>query len=256
MDRLLAATARAETSHFWWRGFRAFVRPALRRAASGGRARLLDCGCGTGGNLRLLREIGSAIGVDLRWAGLAFALDRGERRVAQATAAALPFPDACFDLVASFDMVQSVPDTDEPRVFAELHRVLRPGGHLVLTTAAMKILWGSHSVLAHDLRRYSRRELRERLTAAGFEPVRVTYTNASLFPILAPLRAAQRAIGLAASDLDAKAEREIAIPPAPINAALTALLHAEALLLRAIDMPFGSSLLAIARKGSGLEKPI
>jgi ubiquinone/menaquinone biosynthesis C-methylase UbiE len=247
LDRLLEATARAEQEHFWWRGFRAFVRPAIARAAAGRRVRVLDCGCGTGANLAMLREFGPAVGIDLTWAGLAFARDRGERRVARATAGALPFPDAAFDLVTSFDMLQCVPDEAEPVALAEIRRVLGPGGHAVLNVAAMDILWGNHSILAHEVRRYSRRGLRERLVAAGLQPLRITYTNATLFPILAPLRIAQRAMGLATSDADAKAEQEVTIPVRPVNAAMTALLRLEAAAVRAIDMPFGSSLLAVAK---------
>lgn len=248
MDRLLEATARAERGHFWWRGFRAFVRPAIARAAARRRVQVLDCGCGTGANLAMLREFGPAVGIDLTWAGLAFARERGERQVARASADALPFADATFDLVTSFDMLQCLPDAAERVAFAEMHRVLKPGGHAVLNVAAMDILWGNHSILAHEVRRYSKRGLRERLLAAGLQPLRITYTNATLFPILAPLRITQRAIGLAASDADARAEQEVSIPSRPVNAVMTGLLRLEAAAVRAIDMPFGSSLLAVAKR--------
>ena len=247
MDRLLEATARAERDHFWWRGFRAFVRPALRRATGGKAARVLDCGCGTGANLEMLRAFGPATGIDLTWSGLAFAREHGERFLAQATADALPFPGSSFDLVTSFDMLQCVPDPAEPAAFAEMARVLRPGGHAVLTVAALDLLWGNHSILSHEVRRYSKPQLRDRLLHAGLRPVRITYTNATLFPILAPVRMLERRRGLATSDEDAKAAKESSIPPGPINAALTALLLLEAAALRVVDMPIGSSLLAIAR---------
>jgi SAM-dependent methyltransferase len=247
MDRLLEATARAERDHFWFKGLRAFVEPALRRAGAGPIRLVLDCGCGTGANLAMLRKLGPAVGVDLTWRGLQFAREHGERQIAQASAAALPFADASVDVVVSFDMLQCLPVPAARAALAEMRRVLRPGGHLVLNVAAMNILWGNHSVLAHEVHRYGRRELRDLLQEAGFEPLRVTYTNATLFPILAPLRIVQRALGVAASDEDAKAEREIAVPAAPVNAAMTALLWLEAAALRVTNMPFGSSLLALAR---------
>jgi ubiquinone/menaquinone biosynthesis C-methylase UbiE len=248
MDRLLEATARAEREHFWWRGFRAFVAPALRRATAGRATRLLDCGCGTGANLEWLRTFGPATGIDLTWSGLAFAHEHGQRRLAQATADALPFADATFDLVTSFDMLQCVPDLAEHEAFAEIARVLRPGGHAVVTVAALAMLWGNHSILSHEVRRYSRGELRTKLIRAGLRPVRVTYTNATLFPILAPLRLLERMRGLATSDEDVKAGKESSLPPKPVNAALSVLLHLEAAALRVVNMPIGSSLLAIARK--------
>jgi SAM-dependent methyltransferase len=171
--------------------------------------------------------------------------------VVQASATALPFADGSVDLVASFDMLQCLTLPAARAALAEMRRVLRPGGHLVLNVAAMNLLWGNHSVLAREVHRYGHRELRDRLVEAGFEPLRVTYTNATLFPILAPLRMAQRAFGVAASDEDARAEREIAVPPAPVNAAMSALLRLEAAAVRVVDMPFGSSLLALARAPAG-----
>lgn len=248
MDRLLEATARAEREHFWWRGFRAFVTPAVQRAAGGRPARVLDCGCGTGANLELLRTLGPVFGIDLTWSGLSFARERGERQIAQASADALPFPDATFDLVTSFDMLQCIPDPAESTAFAEIARVLRPGGHAVITVAALKMLWGNHSVLSHEVRRYSRGELRQKLARASLKPVRVTYTNATLFPILAPLRMIERMRGLATSDQDVKAATESNVPSWPVNAALTGLLQLEAAAVHVVNMPFGSSLLAVARR--------
>ena len=81
MDRLLEATARAEQNHFWFHGFRRFVRPMLERAAAGrSTLAILDCGCGTGNNLTMLRQYGHACGIDITFSGLAYARRRGERR--------------------------------------------------------------------------------------------------------------------------------------------------------------------------------
>lgn len=250
MDHLLEATARAERDHFWFRGFRAFVGPVLQEASRDRRMlHVLDCGCGTGHNLTtLLGRYGRAFGVDLTWRGLAYARGRGVARIARATVAQLPFADATFDLVTSFDVLQTLPDRDEPLAVAEFSRVLRPGGHAVVTVAAMDLLWGDHSILAHEVRRYSRARLRRLLEDESFEVRRLTYTNASLLPVLLPARFLQRRRGLVESDEDEAAAREIAMPPAPVNAALSAVLSCEAALVRHISLPFGSSLLCHARK--------
>ncbi len=243
MDHLLAATARAEARHFWFRGFRRFVTPLVAQAVAGLAApAILDCGCGTGHNLGLLRRYGRAVGIDLTASGLAYARQHGERAVAQASAAALPFGDAAFDVVTSFDVIYALDDPTETAALGEMFRVLRPGGHLVLNAAAMAALTGNHSVLAGEVRRYSRPDLRARLERAGFQPLRITYTNASIAPLVAGVRLLQRLSGHRESG------QEIAIPPAPINAVLSAMLAGEAAALRYVDMPFGSSLLALARR--------
>ena len=248
MDRLLEMTARAEREHFWFHGFRRFVRPLLEHAArtlpARGAARLLDCGCGTGNNLQLLRRYGRAFGIDLTYSGLAYARRGGERRIAQASATALPFPDVSFDIVTSFDVIYALDDRGAAAALSEMYRVMRPGGYLVLNVAALSGLRGNHSVLGGEVQRYTRTGLRRHLETAGFSVKRLTYTNASILPLVAGVRFTQRLFG------HHESTREIAVPPGPINTALTGVLAAEAVALRFVDMPIGSSLLALAGRPS------
>jgi SAM-dependent methyltransferase len=246
VDALLEATARAETRHFWFVGFRSFVQPLLDEACAGRPGlRLLDCGCGTGSNLAMLGRSGLAFGFDLSLRGLAFAREAGHTRIARATVDAIPFPDATFDVATSFDVIYALPEKTEHDALAEMHRVLRPGGALLINVAGMPILKGDHSVLSEELRRYTRGRLRSVVEGAGFDVVRLTYTNASLFPLMLAVRAVQRLGGLAAPE---NAALEITTPPGPANAALAGLLKLEARALRRVNMPFGSSLLCVARR--------
>src|SRR5690606_15356990 len=92
--------------------------------------RVLEAGCGTGLLLSRIERVASqAVGVDLSRGMLARARDRG-LTVVQGSITALPFADASFDTVCSFKVLAHVPDID--RALAELARVTRPGGHLVL----------------------------------------------------------------------------------------------------------------------------
>lgn len=243
MDRLLEATARAERDHFWFRGFRRFVEPLVAAAAAGRRPAILDCGCGTGHNLTWLRRYGPAYGIDLTYAGLQYATSRGERHVVRGTVSRLPFADARFGLVTSFDVLYSLPDEVERDAIAEMYRVLEPGGALVVNVAALDALRGNHSVLSNEVRRYSRAGLTRRLQAAGFDVTRATYTNFSILPMVGAVRLKQRLAGAHVESQD-----EITVPPAPINAALSGLLALEAAALRVVNMPVGSSLLAMAVK--------
>jgi SAM-dependent methyltransferase len=246
VQHLLRATAKAETRHFWFRGFRAFVTPLLKDAAAGRpHPRLLDCGCGTGANVALLDTFGRAYGFDLTDIGLRIGREAGRTRLARASVTAVPFPTAAFDIVTSFDVLYSLEDADERAAIAEMYRLLKPGGFAIVNVAAMHVLRGDHSVLSHEIRRYSRDDLRARLERAGFVIERLTYTNATLFVPLAIARLIQRRRGLRR---ESEAGSEISVPSEPINAIMTAVMRLEAWWLRWFDAPFGSSLLCLARK--------
>jgi SAM-dependent methyltransferase len=159
--------------------------------------------------------------------------------------AAAPFRSGMFDLVSSFDVLYALPDDVEHAALAEMFRLTKPGGFAIFNVAAMEILRGDHSVLSHEIRRYSRHLLGDRVSRAGFEIVRLTHTNQALFLPMAAVRTLHRWRGLASEE---KAQQEITVPLAPINAALSALLYVESLWLRRFDAPVGSSILCLARK--------
>jgi SAM-dependent methyltransferase len=246
-ERLLEATSRVEQSHFWWHGLRSFVRPLVHEATAGlDRPRLLDCGCGTGANLVLLDEFGRSFGLDITFHGLQYARHHYRRvRVTNASITDVPFGDATFDVVTAFDVLYSLTEEQERTAVAEIFRVLKPRGTLIVNVAALAILRGNHSVFGQEVRRSTRRRLRRVLSTAGFEVVRLTYTNATLFPLMLTVRTAQRLMGLATPE---EAGTDLVVPPAPVNALLTQLLLIEARALRIVDMPIGSSLLAVAHK--------
>lgn len=246
-ERLLDATYSVERDHFWWHGLRSFVRPLVRDATAGlERPRILDCGCGTGANLVLLDEFGRSFGLDITLQGLEYALQNYERaRVANASITSIPFPDAVFDVATAFDVLYSLTEEQESAAVSEIYRVVKPGGTLIVNVAALSILRGNHSVFGQEVRRSTRRRLRRVLSTAGFEVARLTYTNASLFPLMLAVRTAQRLMGLATPE---EAGTDLVVPPALVNALLTQLLLLEARALRVVDMPIGSSLLAVARK--------
>jgi ubiquinone/menaquinone biosynthesis C-methylase UbiE len=246
MDRLLELTHRAEQSHFWFRGFRWFMRPEIARAVAGRASpRLIDCGCGTGANVEWLQEYGAACGFDLTWNGLALGHRMGRRRLARASIGAIPFPDDTFDVATSFDVLQCLPDAIEAAGVREMRRVLKPGGHLLLNVAALDVLSGGHAVLSQEVRRYTRERLRTLVAGAGFTIERLTYLNASLLPVMLPVRVVQR---WARARPDEPGEFDITVPIAPVNALLTGVLALEAAALKVVNMPIGSSLMCHARK--------
>jgi len=108
------------------------------------------------------------------------------------------------------------------------------------------VLRGSHSVLAEEVRRYTPGQVRQLLVGAGLTVERLSFTYASLFPLLLAVRVGHRYIGRnGEAELG---EWEIEVPSPPVNTLLSAAVGAEALALRAVNMPFGSSLMCLARK--------
>jgi len=243
MDRGLELTGEAEATHFWFRGFRLFVGRALEEATAGRRnLRLVDCGCGTGYNLKLLEPYGDVFAFDLTRTGVERTKATG-RPVVRADVTYIPFASHTFDVTTSFDVMQSVPaDTEAVR---EMARLLRPGGSMVLTLAALDALRGDHAISWNELRRYTPRTARRLVEQAGLRVERVSFQFASVFPLIAGARVAQR---LLRPLRGVREDTDIAVPPAPLNRALTALVTAEAALSRRWRMPIGSSILVVARK--------
>lgn len=246
VSRLLTATYEVERTHFWFRGFSRFVKPFIVQALAGvAQPSILDCGCGTGANMKMLEAYGRVTGFDINATGLKFAREYEQRRLARACVTAIPFCDGAFDFVSALDVLACLDDDNEQAALAEIRRVLRPGGALVINTAALRILRGQHAIFGGELRRSTRPRLRSVLERAGFEVTRLTYTNLTLLPLMLPVRVFQRLGGLSTPE---ERGTDLFVPWRPINAVLSALVAIEAAALRVVDMPLGSSLLALAIK--------
>jgi SAM-dependent methyltransferase len=241
-----------EDSHWWFasrtRALQAIAAPAIGSVAHGRRLRVLDIGCGAANMAHHLREWGDVVGFDPFLAPLRVAVNRG-LPVVQADASRLPYASQAFDVVAALDVIEHC--KDDSAVAAELHRVLRPSGVLVVSVPAFEFLWTYNDRVNRHYRRYSREQLGLVLAAAGLVVERASYTNFLIFPAVAPLLMARgdrpgRKLSAPTTDGDYQVEME---PTSPrVNTILEAVGIVEASLIGSVDLPFGTGLLCVARR--------
>lgn len=227
-----------EDRHWWFRGRWAVVEALLSRTELPTRPRILDAGCGTGGNLQRYSEMGDATGVDPSPDAVRFCHERGFSSVREAGLESLPIADDSFDLVAATDVVEHV--AAEDRALRELRRVTAPGGVMLLTVPAYTWLWTEEDENLHHKRRYTKARLRQSVEQAGWTTRTTTYFNTILLPPIALARALPRRGGGDGSDLERT--------PATLDGPLSLPMRLEARLIRAgVSLPAGVSLGIVCR---------
>ncbi|MGH3345906.1 MAG: class I SAM-dependent methyltransferase [Nocardioides sp.] len=234
MDRRQGSASIEQPEYWWYRARADLLRAALGEFAA-------DTGC--------VLDVGSADGPSVGWL-------HGEQHVTvdldprglrpgggvNASALALPFRDGAFDLVSAFDVVEHC--DPEAVALAELGRVLRPGGRLLLSVPAYQWAWSDHDVRAGHVRRYTRPRLVAAVERAGFVVLRASYGFAGVFPMFL----AERLVRRVRSGHDGTADQRLPEPAPILENVLLALSRAEARWLGAHDVAFGSSVFLAAGK--------
>lgn len=239
MDRAVYdRMAEAEAEHWWFRGRRAVLQSVIEtRCTLPTGARILDAGCGTGGNLEMLSKFGDLDAFEFDADARAMAAAKGVAHVAfGALPDAIDAPDGSYDLIGLFDVLEHIEDDHGSLV--TLGRKLKPEGSLLISVPAMPWLWSEHDVSHHHKRRYTRSSLSRVIEAAGLDVEVISYFNTLLFPLAVAQRVGQR-ITLSNKPADA-------MPPPWLNASLGAVFAAERHLAGRVPLPFGLSLFAIA----------
>lgn len=228
--------------HWWWRSRESLLLATIRRVAAASPVRrLLDVGCGDALFFDALSRFGEVDGLEPDASLLS--PSRWRDRVRVGTLGPGFRPDPPYDLLLMLDVLEHIEDDRSALVSALAS--LRPGGTLILTVPALPGLWSRHDEANAHFRRYRRGGLIENLVRAGFAVESARYYFAwTVGPMLLRRWIAPAGRHAGTADYD------VAIPPGPLNRALAAWSRAEHAVGRLVPWPFGSSLLAVARRPS------
>jgi ubiquinone/menaquinone biosynthesis C-methylase UbiE len=238
-----ARIAAAEDDHWWYRNTRALMAELLRPWLKADQ-RILDAGCGPGGNGAWLAQHGRVVGVDLAREALEFVrARRSMTSPVQASAERLPFADGAFDIAVGITLLYTV--RDDVAALGELARVLRAGGAVLLLEPAFPSLRRAHDVTVHGLRRYRRDELAGLAARSGLRVRRATYAYSFLAPpaaVLAVLERRRSRITRSGSDTGSDVERHA------LDRVFAPLATSERRWLARHDLPVGTSVVVVATR--------
>jgi SAM-dependent methyltransferase len=235
-----ALDAELADRHWWWVARRRLLTYWLDRllGPAGPERRVLEVGCSTGSNLRLLQRYGAVEGLEMHDAAVALCHARyPDIPVRQG---AIPMAlDRRYDALCLFDVLEHIDDDEGALDWCHEH--LTESGRLFLTVPAFQFLWSRHDEVAHHQRRYTKATLLPRV-ARRFAVDYVSYFNFHLFPAIAAARLLQRGLGLPGGEADKR------VGAGALNGLLTALFASERFWLGLAPLPFGVSLFVAARR--------
>jgi SAM-dependent methyltransferase len=202
---------------------------------------IIDVGCGTGGNLIELSHYGRARGIDIDPLCVDYCRQRG-LDASLGSMTELHEPPASVDLLTMFDVLYHAAPADTVPILRGMAHVVKPGGLIAFREPAMNIARGWHDRAVNGRQRFTIEGISASLREAGFEPLRATYLNTVLFP---PIVLVRRLQDLREPDV---ARSDVEDTPEPLNSFLLAILRLERAVLKEMDLPFGVSLFAVARR--------
>lgn len=232
-----------EETHFYYVGYHHIIISQLERylSTNSTKLKILDAGCGTGGLTKKLSRVGDTVGIDLSNEALKLARRRGIK-VKLGSISKINFPSSSFDIVVSADVLYHQWVDNDKQVVQELLRVLKPGGILLIKLPAFNFLKGGHDLTVYTKKRYTRGDMLKLFDSRVVSILKISYFGSFLFPLAL--------IRVAAEKLAGKINPHSSISKiwSPLNSLFITLFYLENLLIRYMNIPFGISILVIAKK--------
>ncbi|HCK04381.1 MAG TPA: class I SAM-dependent methyltransferase [Methylophilaceae bacterium] len=229
--------AKIEDEHWWYRGRRAVISSLKKKLDLSPDSKILEIGCGTGGNLEMLSSWGTINAVELDDHAR---ITANLRNYCKVTYGKLPadivIPDET-KLICMLDVLEHV--EDDIAALAKIKEDADSDCQILITVPAYKFLWSQHDKDAHHFRRYTKTELEKKLMEAGFNITFSSYFNSILFPVIFIIRAIK-------NKLQSIESGDLQMPCSILNRILLIIFSMESKVIPTFPLPFGVSIIAIA----------
>lgn len=232
--------ARQQEKHWWFRARRQIIKTIFMRFIGLEKPHILEVGCGPGGNLAMLSELGDVSAMEMDNYAREFAAKFSGLHIVEGKLPDhIPFGKSKFDVICLFDVLEHI--DDDQKALQKVHQRLTSHGKIILTVPAYPRLFSRHDSLHHHYRRYAQHELKHKVEQAGFNIEKVSHFNMFLLPLALLTRVFD-------SITHAKISTGMMIPISPLNALFYQIFKFEASLLKLFNFPFGLSLMVVATK--------
>ena len=229
-----------EDDYWWFAARREMVLMLLKKYVKKG-TRLLDAGCGTGILTKTIENAYKVTAIDVSKKALALARKRKPKaKLLWANLEKrLPFPKDSFTGITLLDVLEHI---DDRKSLPNLARVMKPEGVIIITVPAYPWLFSYWDILHQHKRRYTRTHLIQVLKQYGFTIEHSSYFNTLFFPLILFVRIIKSSFDKSHRDSDCFEM------PKKTNNFLHAIFKKETFLATKFRIPFGLSLLVVARK--------
>jgi ubiquinone/menaquinone biosynthesis C-methylase UbiE len=228
-----------EEQHWWHKAKRELILRLLPQYITRKRIKILDIGCGTGKNVETFSQFGESWGLDISTRAIAYGKKRGLQHLARGTAEKTGLRAQSFDVVTLLDVLEH---TDDVKSLKEVHRILKPQGHIVITVPAYQWLFSRWDEVLHHKRRYNKSGLEQILHDTGYTVEKISYVYSFLIIPIIVVRTIKSLFFSRSYGSDFRLSSPY------INSFMLAMCRIEAGIIQQGYVSFGTSLVCIARK--------